>query len=488
MPQLKDFPFIELLREFAQQNRSGAVRLERNGIRAVVYIESGKPVFAASNTKQLRLRDYLVKRGVLSQEQLAPLCNVADARLLSELSRLKLLDSRKAEESQAALVTDILRVLSLWIDGEWEYEERARLADSFRASVNLSSLLLSAARNIDSNFIATRLRDPSEIFSPSLNPPSEPTLLPVEAFVLSRLEQPMPLGELMLLSGQSDEAALRIIYGLALTGLVDRTNWRLALKETATRAKQPRTQTAEEAEAKATDKEELQKFFARVESAETYYDVLDSAPTAPLEEIKRTYYGLARRYHPDRFHGLEVHARLESAFARITQAYETLTDEANRATYDAKLAAQEKVRLIADAAPKAQASSKDAGQDIASDATGASAEDRFKEGFAALQLGQVNQAISHLAAAARSAPNEPRYRAFYGKALAKIGKGQRLAESELQAAVKLDPNNATYHFMLAQLYYQLSFFKRSRAEAMRATELDPNHAEAQALLRRIEMK
>ena len=44
------------------------------------------------------------------------------------------------------------------------------------------------------------------------------------------------------------------------------------------------------------------------------------------ERNKETYYAMARRYHPDRFHiksGTKVHAEISSAFARVTQAYET---------------------------------------------------------------------------------------------------------------------------------------------------------------------
>jgi hypothetical protein len=42
--------------------------------------------------------------------------------------------------------------------------------------------------------------------------------------------------------------------------------------------------------------------------------------------------------------------------------------------------------------------------------------------------------------------------------------------------------------MLAQLYYELKFIKRARAEAIRALELDPKYAEAQALIRKLPAK
>ena len=50
-------------------------------------------------------------------------------------------------------------------------------------------------------------------------------------------------------------------------------------------------------------------------------------------EMLRDEYDLARRYHPDRFRKAEpaLLTRLESAFARITQAYDTLRDNDLRA-------------------------------------------------------------------------------------------------------------------------------------------------------------
>ena len=488
MSQLKDFPFAELGREIAQESLSGAVRLERDKGRAVVYFEGGKPVFAASNIKELRLGDYLLKRRLLSQEQLATLGGIPDGKLSNEIARVKLLDEKVLNETSAALVTEILRVVSLWTSGNWEFDRRARLAQSFRTSINPASFLLAAAREMDPQFIASRLALDSETISPVDTSGRMENLHPIEGFVLSRLDRPMPISELVFLSGQSEESALQIIYGLALSNMVQRSNWPVVLKKAIERP-QPAVETPLETiptKSEETHQKELNEFFGRLETSETHFEVLNVPMDAPVEEIKRTYYNLARRYHPDRFHGDQtLHARVEAAFARVTQAYETLMDPGLRATYESRLAAKEKVRSIADAAPPSELSS-----GSSEPAAKTSAEGSFREGYAALQLGHINQAINHLAAAVHARPNEPRYRAYYGKALAASGKAQRMAETEYLAAIKLEPDNASYHLMLAQLYYELTFFKRARTETLRALELGPNldQAEARALLQKLGSK
>jgi predicted Zn-dependent protease len=122
--------------------------------------------------------------------------------------------------------------------------------------------------------------------------------------------------------------------------------------------------------------------------------------------------------------------------------------------------------------------------DAASDS--AKSEHSFREGFRALKQGQINAAVAHLAMASRLAPDEPRYRAYYGRALAASEKTRRLAETEIQAAVTLEPSNATYRTMLAELYFDLKFHRRAQSELDRALAIDPNNATAHSLLRKLE--
>ena len=85
------------------------------------------------------------------------------------------------------------------------------------------------------------------------------------------------------------------------------------------------------------------------------------------------------------------------------------------------------------------------------------------------------------------APQEPRYRAYYGRALAADKQTQRVAETEFQAAIKLDSSNATYRVMLGELYSELGFIRRAQTEVQRALTIDPNNVAGQALLRKLEV-
>ena len=71
--------------------------------------------------------------------------------------------------------------------------------------------------------------------------------------------------------------------------------------------------------------------------AKAFYDLLDVAPDAPADEIKRAFRREIAKYHPDKVQhlGQEFQDIAASKAAELTKAYKTLTDPAARAEYDA---------------------------------------------------------------------------------------------------------------------------------------------------------
>ncbi len=65
-------------------------------------------------------------------------------------------------------------------------------------------------------------------------------------------------------------------------------------------------------------------------SKRDYYEVLGVGRTASADEVKKAYRQLARQYHPD----VSREADAEARFKEINEAYEVLSDQQKRATYD----------------------------------------------------------------------------------------------------------------------------------------------------------
>ena len=528
--QLKEHPLAELLREIADRRLSGALRLSHERIKAIVYTEDGEVVAARSNLRAHRLDEALRRWKAVPEEKLS----AALQEGMTDVEMGTALISSGAVEEEAMLAlwsrlcVEVLRPLLLWTDGEWMFEVRARLEEGFKTKVETGALLVEAARRVPASLAATRLGRDEAALTANPQPPVLLPLAPTEAFVFSRVEGGrLSVGELVSLSGLQEEQSRHIVYTLLVSGLLVCEVWPNVLagvpvmaassvvaKETDAAAKKKSAtlqadgaakkepvsssgrETSPDAESSAPEEASQPAWNPQAEfealsahtAATSLYSLLAIAPDAGLGEIKRAYYSLAKRFHPDRFHK-EVddarRAQIEKAFAKIAHAYEVLKDPKQRAVYDSKL----KLASKSSTAKTASASKPGDAPSVHPAAAGISteyrAEDSFRQGLAALQQNNPQMAIGHLAQAARLMPRNGRYRAYYGQALAHDPRNHRLAESEMLAANSLEPRNATFRIMLAELYLRLNMRTRATAELQRALDADPQNTAARRLLRDI---
>src|SRR5689334_8475727 len=420
--QLSEQPLAELIREFSAKSLGGRLSLEHDRVKVVTYFDHGSFVYAASNIRTLRLREYLKKSGLVSEKELARFSDrLSDLDLLKQLTLLAVLTQKAADQLHTRQVTDVLRMALVWTEGTWQLDGRSRLNEQLNLKIDLDSLLLEASRRMPADFIASRFTNDSELLAPAAEPLINDRLLPAEVYLLSRLDRPATVRELVAISGLGEAETLRHVYSLWLAGLLQREqspgSFREQQKTRPAPEKSEKPARAPEPE-RAEEPINIEAFLERVRTAPTYYDLLGVGDTVAAQNLKDVYYELARRYHPDRFRKAEpaLLARIESAFARIAQAYETLRDERLRATYNAKLQARKKAEQLAAKATKPQP--EPAGVTERARPAADRAEIQFKEGLAALELGQRKVAIGLFASAATAAPNEPRYRASYGQLLA----------------------------------------------------------------------
>jgi len=183
--QLSEHPLAELIREISAKSLGGRLSLEQDRVKVVSYFENGKFVYAAANLRTLRLREYLKKSELVSD---------ADLERFNE--RLPDIDLHKqlpaAGQIHSRLVADVLRMALSWSDGMWEFEPRSRLNEELNLKIDIESLLLEATRRVSPEFISSRFANDAEKITPLTEPLINDSLLPAEAFLLSRLDQSMP--------------------------------------------------------------------------------------------------------------------------------------------------------------------------------------------------------------------------------------------------------------------------------------------------------
>ena len=476
--QLAERPLAELIREIIDAGLSGAIRLSRGPAKVVVYFGKGELVFAASNLRAHRLREVL-KRNAIAERQIDEFPSaLSDEELGAALVQKQAITGATLQEMRLAQVTEVLRVALLWTDGYWLYDRRVRVEGDLRVSIGVDRLLLECARHIPLTFIQSRVGSgPTRYFIADVD---DVPLSKTETLTLSRISdagKEMSFADLAT-KGLREQDSLRGIYALSVAGVIFAEDYKAALSDgPKRRPAKERVQKVETPSGPTVADAEVNALFTRLNSAKTHYEVLDVGDAAQLTEIKHAYHDLARRFHPDRFHQSELRAQVESAFA-------TLNDQRRRNDYDKS--------LVSKAEPKTATPTK-AAATVSTPTNSAQpeanrAETSYKLGREALERGQHEDAVRHLAEAAMLNPRVARYRAYYGSALMRTPSLRRTAETELQAALKLEPNNASFRVMLAELYQQIGLRKRAEHEAARALSADPTNKSARALLTNLTSK
>lgn len=194
----------------------------------------------------------------------------------------------------------------------------------------------------------------------------------------------------------------------------------------------------------------------------TYYQLLDLQLNPDRSEVKRRFYQLARRFHPDRhMDHPEWTPRLQVLMEALTTAYKVLSDDETKARYDEEVLQipgpeqQERERLTREALEKAHQC-----------------------------LAEKNY-IGSILWLHRAIENEPHcssYRAMLGESLAQVPEYRREAVEQFEKAIELDPRNLMAYLRYAQLLEQVNMPWRARALYVRVLELDRNHREARARL------
>src|SRR5688572_25333600 len=150
---LSEHPLAELIQEISAASLTGALRLERERVKVVIYFEEGKLVFATSNVRVHRLFEVIKRTGLLNESQLNAIGEHNDAELAAMLLSKGLLQTSALESLRIQQVSDVLRPALLWRDGLWNYDPRVRLAEGMRIAFDPKPLLMEAARRLPRDFI-----------------------------------------------------------------------------------------------------------------------------------------------------------------------------------------------------------------------------------------------------------------------------------------------------------------------------------------------
>lgn len=511
---------VGLLAEIFQAKLTGSLRLSNKKQKVIVYFDEGEVLFAVSNSREHRLFEILLEKNEITKKQLIEIEGFAkDLKLVKSLVDNLDFTKEKIDGLVSSQINKILRSIFVWKKGEWVFSPLARLKDGIRFDADIFSLLSEYGKSLTDSEVKTCFKSMNETFAINISDDSSYSINPDrdQAFVLSRIgEDSRTITEIVALSGLERNVLFKQLYSLWLSGMLTRENWGSQLKEVdiskinktkiflktsatsfdlvhalekerkereeAKKAKDTKVKEKKEAKSKTVS---INGYLKRIKDATTHYEIFGVSPESSILEIKKVYFSYAKRFHPDLFHkdvSEVLLKQVQNAFTEITRAYETIKDPKAREVYDFKL---RKILEIHKANSDGKSTAKDSFEDHKN---AEKALDQFETGYNLLLREHYSDALPYLARSVGFDDTVARYHAFYGKALSFDKQKRHQADGEIQAAIKIDPDNSLYRIMLSELYIKIGLAARAKGEITRLLKTDPDNQLARSLLDSLSQK
>jgi len=189
-----------------------------------------------------------------------------------------------------------------------------------------------------------------------------------------------------------------------------------------------------------------------------YYKILGLNPGAGPEEIKKAFFCLAKKYHPDKHRGVDG-GDYEAKFAEINEAYNVLKDQKAKAEYD------QSYKSIGTGKKKsAQVRYK--------------ADELFKTAQKAIKIKDINSAIDLLKAAVRLEPDRAEYYSLLGLTLSEKPRRLHEAREHCEKAVEIEPYDVQNYINLGLVYKKAGLKIRAQKQFEKVLQWDPENPTA----------
>ncbi len=439
-----------LFQDLRAEKKTGTVMLSREAEAKKIYFRNGEIIYASSNLDADQLGPSLIRAGKLTEERRAAAEEAArktGKALGAVLVERGLITPQDLVAGAKLQVNEIVSSLYLWRDGSYRFDNGALpLAEIVPLQMNTGGLLYGGLRDLDWKVVRKSLPPLKNVLRQAKD--VVPLLQGIELdreqqTVLGLVNGERSIEEICALSESGDFVTLKALYVLIALRLAES----IGLKTDTERAKTAHTAREEREEAEPAEivvtREMIEQAYKDLD-ARDYYEVLGIGRNATAQEIKKSYFRLAKVYHPDRhIHSefTDMTPMLEKIFASISEAYNVLNDDAKRDQYNIELGR---------GARRPRTGERTADQRQDSQKGNAAAQ--FNEGLKQFKAKNYWGAEEAFRWAMRLDPSNPEYVFHLGIALANMPRRRHDAEEQFQRAIQMMPSKIDYYLELGNLY------------------------------------
>lgn len=454
------------LKDIFLNKKQGQLYFQRDGVRKHLYFKDGDLVFARTNVPKELIGEVLFRLGKISNEvynkideYIIPKRSIGEVMIeKGQISEEDLNEGLKYQLREVAL-----NIFSIF-DGEFRFREAAQISDdTFDVSIPIPVLIEQGVRRMK---YAPPLRDHFQDTVPVLKD---------RTFFLHLTEEEKEIYN--AIDGTSSVLAIfksrqfgespfwKAMYLFLCLNMID-----LSGEAGAVETEEKEASTAEQTEEMEDDKvREALAMFEQLSSL-SYYQILDVSKDATSSEVKKAYFQMARKYHPDLFNRdlpARTRSRIDELFDFITKGYHILSDEDKRQHYDKKL----------EKAPVQDR--KDADK---------RAEVKFRQGKTLYDQTRWEEAQVLLQEATRLDPFKSPYFLLLAMTQSKMKQYHEKAVQNFQKAIELSPWQPDGYLGLGLLYKREGMKVKAAKYFRKALQVDPDYSAAKKELAGLEDK
>ncbi len=489
---LRHKPFPEVLAQLHRWRASGALLLRKERVKKIVYLKEGYPTFVKSNLLSECLGRVLVREKIISEEECEQSIRLMKKRgrqqgtILIEMGAIS--PHNLVYGLQLQLQEKLFDIFG-WTDGDYQFSTKIDIPPQAVAlDMSLATIIYEGVRRTHR---APELEDRLGPFMDSYLQVHDDPLhrfqsVPLEADerkLVALIDGRRTLRDVIDKSGLDRLVALQLVYALFAAEMIQPSAKRSRRAESldaqppvmpppssAAADRPPPLKKAKRPPAAPPPRDDPRRrgLSDRLAAMTTmnHFEVLGVSRDARPEEIRRAYHAGVRELHPDKFRG-QVPAALRDLaaqiVARVTAAYNVLSDADARERYETELSEAQK--------PKAH-------DDVARILA---AEGRFRRGDHALSRGDFDAAVGLFEEAVELYPEEGEFFAHLGWARFKAGAPPDDVRPLLEQGVSKDPQSYKSHLFLG--FVDKAAGKDATAHFERALQCDPDGQEALAELK-----
>lgn len=467
-------PLPRILHNLYSLRATGLLHLERGEIKKVVYIKNGYPIFVRSNLVREFLGQMLVRSGVVSDKDLTRCMSIAresGRQIGTVLIEAGLLSPHDLNDFLRKQVTDKLLEIFAWREGNYRFIQAREFKEGITSiDISPANLILLGLRDHAPREQVEKLLEPhlDRYLFPAENPLyrfQETQLTPADQRILDLCQGDMTPRELLKRHQLSRRDIGPLLTALLVTGILESHPEPVAGKIAG----------CEETSDTRTRREEFLKEYAWM-MQQDYLTLLGVSESDPRDQVRKSYYSLVKKYHPDRFFEQDLFPdlrdRINTLFQRISDAHETLIDPTRKAVYINTLRGKKPVQMTVENVLQAETA--------------------FQKGLILERAQKYAEALEQFNLAVDLGGSEPEYLTHQAWSAYRLDPGDYLCAERsrqiLLRAVDMNPRLGQAHLYLGYISKNEGNEKDAQRRFERATQCNPDCTEALRELRLMTMR